>query len=142
MLQIFATGQSISVSVQTSNGYGTPQNDLNDGQRDRILKVRAYPHRIFPMASDHDQSDYAAAILFYCSIACSKFAISTFIHSLTPRKLHHQINYGCVAFVGLWLLTSILVSAFRCAPPSPWRSITSLRCIDYVRSSNRQSERY
>ncbi|CAI6332616.1 unnamed protein product [Periconia digitata] len=112
---VFAIGQSAAVSVQTANGYGTPQNDLTDSQRDTILK-----------------GNYAATILFFCSIAFSKFVISTFISSLTPKKVHRRINQGFFAFTGLWLLTAVLVSAFRCAPPDPWRNITSLKCIDYL----------
>ncbi|KAF1949615.1 hypothetical protein CC80DRAFT_256910 [Byssothecium circinans] len=111
---VFGTAQSISVLLQTSNGFGKPSSTLGDGEVDAILK-----------------SEYAATMLFFCSIAFSKFTLIAFIHGLTPRQSYRCINYGLGGFSLAWLLVAIFVSAFQCPLPRPWEKARP-GCIDYL----------
>ncbi|KAF2646837.1 hypothetical protein P280DRAFT_545119 [Massarina eburnea CBS 473.64] len=111
---VFGSAQSISVSLQCSNGFGKPSNTLEDGQIEAMLK-----------------SEYAATLLLFCSIAFSKFTLVAFIHGLVAKPSDVYINYGLGGFALAWLVVSIFVSAFQCQLPSPWDK-TRPDCINFL----------
>ncbi|KAL5410030.1 hypothetical protein PMIN04_010799 [Paraphaeosphaeria minitans] len=108
----FGSAQSITVSLQASNGFGKPTTSLNNERSQAIMK-----------------SGYAAVILFFFSVAFSKLAIVAFIHGLTPKKLDRRFNYATGAFAIAWLVVAVSMAAFRCRLPRPWDR-TLGRCIN------------
>ncbi|KAL5400384.1 hypothetical protein PMIN03_012425 [Paraphaeosphaeria minitans] len=108
----FGSAQSITVSLQASNGFGKPTTSLNNERSQAIMK-----------------GGYAAVILFFFSVAFSKLAIVAFIHGLTPKKLDRRFNYATGAFAIAWLVVAVSMAAFRCRLPRPWDR-TLGRCIN------------
>ncbi|KAJ2991258.1 hypothetical protein NUW58_g2579 [Xylaria curta] len=113
--QIAYLGQCISLSVGAAGSLGTHASDLSDAAVDSFLKA-----------------EYASIAFLIISLALIKWSISAFIRQLSRSTIHRRVDYVLQATIGLWLLTSVLVSLFQCALPTPWDYFHSngLECID------------
>ncbi|TGJ78985.1 hypothetical protein E0Z10_g9779 [Xylaria hypoxylon] len=73
---------------------------------------------------------YASIIFFILSLALVKWSISTFIRQLSRSTTHRRLDWVLQGLVGLWVLTSVFVSIFQCALPTPWDYFHGLKCVD------------
>lgn len=111
---ILCIAQSIAVTLQCQHGFGKPMSTLRNEDVQANLK-----------------SDYAATILFFWSLGCSKLAIVSFIHYLTVSETHRKINFGVGALAATWTLCSSIVAACQCRLPDPWNRARG-HCIDRI----------
>ncbi|KAI0412738.1 hypothetical protein F5X98DRAFT_367111 [Xylaria grammica] len=106
-------GQCIPISIGIANDLGTPASKLSDVAVDSFLKA-----------------EYASIVFFIISLALIKWSISAFIRQLTRSTTHRRLDWALQALVGLWVLSSVFVSLFQCALPTPWNYFNGGGCID------------
>lgn len=107
----FALIQSVLVILQGANGFGQPMDNLSDGQVDGILKRQ-----------------YAAEIFYLLALTLAKLSASRTTSDLAPGTRRWFI-WGTEGLIGLWGLTSILLSCFQCSVSAPWDYING-QCLD------------
>ncbi len=78
------------------------------------------------------KAEYASIVFFIISLALIKWSISTFIQQLSRSTTHRRLDWVLQGIIGLWVLTSVLVSLFQCALPTPWDYVHGARCVDRV----------
>ncbi|KAI1305091.1 hypothetical protein F5Y03DRAFT_163742 [Xylaria venustula] len=105
--------QCISISIAVANDLGKPTSEISNRALDNFLK-----------------GEYASIVFFILSLALIKWSISTFIRQLSRSPTHRTLDWALQAIICLWVLTSVLVSLFQCALPTPWDYVHGVRCVD------------
>jgi hypothetical protein len=112
--QVFLIGQSVAVTLQTTNGLGKPMADLDSDQIDAILK-----------------GQYASMLLYIPSLVFSKLPTLILLNMISPLQHFYRFIVFTAVLIGAWAVSSELVSAFRCQPPRTW-DILHGSCIPIV----------
>ncbi|KAI0531704.1 hypothetical protein GGR58DRAFT_508207 [Xylaria digitata] len=111
--QVAYLAQCIPISIGIANHLGTPTSGISDVAIDNFLKA-----------------EYASIVFFIITLALVKWSISTFIQQLSPSATHKRLDWVLQTLIGLWVITSVVVSLFQCALPTPWDYVHGLRCVD------------
>lgn len=128
--QFLAIGQSISTSLQASNGLGEHLDSVSPGKLILFQKVRKcilVSTRLD--AADLLQNTYASGFLYIGALSAVKISICFHLNSLTPVRLHRTMILCVGAFTCLWMLSCFFVIGFQCNLPHPWHFIDG-HCID------------
>ncbi|CAJ2502235.1 Uu.00g096290.m01.CDS01 [Anthostomella pinea] len=101
--EIFGLGKSVTLLVPESRIFGKDIEDL----------------------SVHDLSvgfklEYAKELLFLLSVGFAKLSVCSSLLALSPDRNHRNITHALGLFIGLWIVTSLLTTAFRCETMDPW----------------------
>ncbi|KAI0433180.1 hypothetical protein F5Y09DRAFT_352193 [Xylaria sp. FL1042] len=103
----------ISISIGVADDLGRPASEISNVALDNFLKA-----------------EYASVVFFIIALALIKVSISTFIRQLSRSTTHRRLDWAIQAIIGLWVLTSVLVSLFQCALPTPWDYVHGVKCVD------------
>ncbi|KAI1907712.1 hypothetical protein LOZ53_003376 [Ophidiomyces ophidiicola] len=106
---LLATGQSIAVGIQNTNGWGKYVDSLSKSQLETVLKA-----------------DYAATILFILAICLTKISLLVLNYQFALLKQYKYTIYCLGGIVILWTASSILVVSFQCDLPRPWDYINNV----------------
>ncbi|KAH7137005.1 hypothetical protein B0J13DRAFT_677762, partial [Dactylonectria estremocensis] len=98
---IMVIAQSIAVISQGSNGLGKIDGQT-DSQISSILK-----------------GSYAADILFIVALMLAKISATRAIWDMAPRE-RRRLIFATEILIGLWALSSVVASMFKCSLPEPW----------------------
>ncbi|KAL8930816.1 MAG: hypothetical protein Q9208_000357 [Pyrenodesmia sp. 3 TL-2023] len=109
---LLAVGHSISTSLQVGNGLGRHIDTISSRSIVRFQK-----------------SFFASEFLYIATLSAVKISICLCLNALAPIKWQRNVILALEAFIGLWVLSSIFVVAFRCQLPQTWRFIDG-KCID------------
>ena len=80
------------------------------------------------------QATYVAQILYVLTIHIVKLAVLYFFINLTRLDKKRRVVDGFMVFVGIWSVIAVLVVAFQCRMPHPWKSRPG-QCSNEVLSS-------
>ena len=61
----------------------------------------------------------------------SKISLLLLMSSITPVRLHRRMAQGVGLFTMVWGFLSIIIAAFECRLPSPWKFVPE-KCIHAV----------
>ncbi|KAI1361537.1 hypothetical protein F5Y08DRAFT_314435 [Xylaria arbuscula] len=111
--QVAYLAQCISISIGVANDLGVPAREISNGAIDSFLKA-----------------EYASIVFYILTLALIKWSISAFIRQLSRSTSHTRLDWALQGTTGLWVLTSVLVSLFQCALPSPWDYYHGVGCVD------------
>ncbi|KAK5625795.1 hypothetical protein RRF57_001511 [Xylaria bambusicola] len=111
--QIAYLAQCISISIGVADDLGVPADEISDTAIDNFLKA-----------------EYASIVFYIISLALIKCSISAFIRQLSRSTTHRRLDWALQGTIGLWVLTSVLVSLFQCALPTPWDYFHGVGCVD------------
>ncbi|KAF2803039.1 uncharacterized protein BDZ99DRAFT_454335 [Mytilinidion resinicola] len=110
----FSIGFSISLSLAVANGIGQHQDALSSHQLKSLQKAV-----------------YSANILLILVSSCVQASILSFLHEITPDRLHRRLIYGVAGFIALFFIPSFFVAAFPCHSPDVW-GVLGAQCIDQL----------
>ncbi|KAI0506379.1 hypothetical protein F5B22DRAFT_451557 [Xylaria bambusicola] len=111
--QVAYLAQCISISIGVADDLGVPAREISDAAIDTFLKA-----------------EYASIVFYIISLALIKCSISAFIRQLSRSTTHRNLDWALQGTIGLWVLTSVLVSLFQCALPTPWDYFHGVGCVD------------
>ncbi|KAK8105105.1 hypothetical protein PG999_008464 [Apiospora kogelbergensis] len=103
--------ECISTALGVSAGLGKPWDSLSEESRDNYLK-------------------YASTVLLVLSLVIIKWSVLVFIQRLSGGTLSRRIHQSLSGFVGVWFVSSTIISLFQCEIPRPWDHVNGRRCID------------
>ncbi|PWY76980.1 hypothetical protein BO70DRAFT_363535 [Aspergillus heteromorphus CBS 117.55] len=107
---LFCILQSVCVANEASNGFGMQRSLIPDSHLEPLLK-----------------SNYAADMLYICSITFAKLSTLAFITFLMQRT--RKIEWGIIGITVIWAITAEFAVAFQCHLPQPWDWLEG-RCFD------------
>ncbi|KKK21965.1 hypothetical protein AOCH_001866 [Aspergillus ochraceoroseus] len=111
---VFCIGQSITISIAVTNGYGEHLSTISAIHLQGIMKAQ-----------------YSASFLYTMSLYFSKISISAFIRNLTPVDKDHLLATILQILITVWMVVAVLGTAFQCKVPNPWDYIEG-KCIQLV----------
>lgn len=109
---LLTVGQSVSVDIQTQNGFGRHLNALSDSQAESALKA-----------------EYAASLLFIPNIFLTKLSMLVLVRRFALVKQYKYTVYALGGFVTLWSVASLITVTFQCRLPVPWDHVHR-SCVD------------
>ncbi|MCJ1328882.1 hypothetical protein MMC10_005559 [Thelotrema lepadinum] len=113
-LKLFLIGQSVAVTVMTTNGYGRPSAELSSAQMSTILKAQ-----------------YTAMLLYIPSLLFSKLPTLVILNVVSPKQRFRKLLLISALVIMAWAGSSELVSAFQCQPLRTWDFVNG-RCMNRV----------
>ncbi|KAG4034539.1 hypothetical protein MFRU_003g04980 [Monilinia fructicola] len=104
---LFATGSTTAITIGIKNGLGLL--DWESGSQDELDALQ--------------KSVFSFNILFILSQVFSKLSILVFIRSLTPNRLHRNLDTLSIILAVSWGITAGFGLAFQCDTPQTWNSL-------------------
>jgi len=112
LAMLLAIGQSITTSLQASNGLGE---HIESVSPDRLTRFQ--------------KSTYASGFLYIGALSAIKISICLHLNSVTPVRLHKAMILCVGAFTCLWMVSCFFAIGFQCQLPNPWQFVEG-NCID------------
>ncbi|KAL8837530.1 MAG: hypothetical protein Q9170_002489 [Blastenia crenularia] len=112
---VAAIGQSIAVSIASTNGLGSHADALSPDQRDVVQKAL-----------------YASLLIYIVTLGLAKSSVCVHLYKLFPYQASRRISAVLTSLIGIWTITALLVIAFECKLPTPWSNTSSGKCIDLL----------
>ncbi|KAH8660814.1 hypothetical protein BGZ60DRAFT_530820 [Tricladium varicosporioides] len=109
---VFSLAQIATVFVATDHGLGQQWENISVSQKVVLQK-----------------STYASGILLIFSLVLTKLSVISFMQSLSPSTINLRSGYAIAAFLALWGVVSVFVSAFQCSLPNPY-DVYYGKCLD------------
>ncbi|KAL8788533.1 MAG: hypothetical protein Q9213_001606 [Squamulea squamosa] len=100
---VTAVGQSIAISISSTNGLGSHADTLSQHQRDVIQKAL-----------------YVSLLIYIVTLGLAKSSAS------------RQSSTVLMSLIGIFTTTALLVIAFECRLPTPWSITPGGKCIDLL----------
>lgn len=128
-LKILAVGQTITVMVGVSLGFGKSAEGLAPFAIKEPSKVCQYQQPlakcVYPRVLTRirpEQAGYASDILFLASHGLAKVSVILLLTRLTRTKNYLFICFGLIGATAAWGVGAILAIALRCDMVHPWLS--------------------
>ncbi|KAI4192075.1 MAG: hypothetical protein LQ346_004503 [Caloplaca aetnensis] len=115
LAMVTAIGQSIAVSISSTNGLGSHADTLRPDQKDVIQKAL-----------------YASLLIYVVTLGLAKSSVCIHLYNLFPYRASRQFSTVLMSLIGIWTTTALLVIAFECKLPNPWSITSSGKCIDLL----------
>ncbi|KAI1327326.1 hypothetical protein F5Y16DRAFT_399501 [Xylariaceae sp. FL0255] len=112
---IFALGVWITWFIPQNDVFGKPMSGLSNEKLSAALKV-----------------EYARELFCVGALVFSKLSVCANMLSLTPDRSYQLTAVWLGYFLGVWLLSSWLVTAFQCGTRGPWNLDGSNKCINQL----------
>ncbi|KAL8648732.1 MAG: hypothetical protein Q9210_004813 [Variospora velana] len=112
---VTAIGQSIAVSISSTNGLGSHADNLSPDQRDVIQKAL-----------------YASLLIYIVTLGLAKSSVCIHLYKLFPYRASRQTSTALMSLIGIWTTTALLVVAFECKLPTPWSITSTGKCINLL----------
>lgn len=114
-----------------------PRAKSMDSSRCGFYLIPEGPFLLNRTINDRDiiQAEYASTPFLFLTMALVKWSICVFINHLSPTAIHRHVDIAFRSTIGLWLVSSTVVSIFQCGLPRPWDYIDRTGCTNRVRLS-------
>ncbi|KAL8981399.1 MAG: hypothetical protein Q9177_005580 [Variospora cf. flavescens] len=112
---VTAIGQSIAVSISSTNGLGSHADILSPDQREVIQKAL-----------------YASLLVYIVTLGLAKSSVCMHLYRLFPYRASRQSSIVLMSLIGIWTTTALFVVAFECKLPTPWSFTSTGKCINLL----------